>query len=194
MFDDHCCQLTGGGTYVSPTASSRALRLKLDFGARTATVYQQFGHGSGFDADFMGSIQPLSGGGAFVGWGSQPYFSEFSPSGKLLLDVVLPRPDLSYRAKLEPWGGLPLQPPAGAARTRAGKTTAYASWNGSTEVAAWQVLAAPPGEPERVVAGSPRLGFETAMPLSGAYAGFRVRALDAAGKALATSAQFAASG
>src|SRR6202011_4333402 len=26
MFDDHCCQITGGGTYVSPTGRSRALR------------------------------------------------------------------------------------------------------------------------------------------------------------------------
>jgi hypothetical protein len=44
------------------------------------------------------------------------------------------------------------------------------------------------------VASSPKLGFETAMPVSGAYAAFRVRALDAVGKALANSAQFAARG
>src|SRR5580692_5848629 len=28
LFDDHCCQLTGGGTYVSPSAPSRGLVLK----------------------------------------------------------------------------------------------------------------------------------------------------------------------
>jgi EmrB/QacA subfamily drug resistance transporter len=191
MFDDHCCQITGGGTYVSPTGSSRALRLKLDFSAHTATLYQQLSHGSHFDADYMGSTELLPGGGAFVGWGSQPFFSEFSSTGKLLLDVVLPRPDLSYRTTLEPWVGLPLQPPAGAALTRAGKTTVYASWNGATEVASWQVLAAAPSGPERVVARSPKLGFETAMAVSGAYAAFKVRALGAGGKALGTSAQFA---
>jgi EmrB/QacA subfamily drug resistance transporter len=194
MFDDHCCQITGGGTYVSPTASSRGLRIKLDFAARTATMYQQFSHGSGFDADFMGSTQALPGGGVFVGWGSQPFLSEFSRSGRLLLDIVLPRPDLSYRAKLEPWTGLPLQPPAGAARTRAGRTSVYASWNGSTEVASWQVLAAATAGAERVVASSPELGFETTIPVPGPYTAFRVRALDAAGKTLATSAQFVASG
>ena len=30
MFDDHCCQITGGGTYVNPTSYSRGLVLKLD--------------------------------------------------------------------------------------------------------------------------------------------------------------------
>jgi EmrB/QacA subfamily drug resistance transporter len=193
MFDDHCCQITGGGTYVSATGGSRALQLKLDRGARVATLYQQFGHGGGFDADYMGSAQPLPGGGMFVGWGAQPYLSEFSASGKLLFDVVLPRPDLSYRAMLEPWVGLPLQAPAGAARTRAGKTTVYATWNGSTQVTSWQVLASATGGPERVVASSPKLGFETAIPINGAYGAFTVRALDATGKTLATSARFTAS-
>jgi EmrB/QacA subfamily drug resistance transporter len=194
MFDDHCCQITGGGTYVSATGSSRALRLKLDLGARLATLYEQFGHGGGFDADYMGSAQPLPGGGMFVGWGAQPYFSEFNASGKLLFDVVLPRPDLSYRTTLQPWVGLPLQAPAGVARTRQGKTTVYASWNGSTQVASWQVLASGSAGPQRVVASGPKLGFETAIAINGAYAAFTVRALDATGKTLAMSARFTASG
>ena len=192
MFDDHCCQITGGGTYVSPTGGSRALQLKLDFARHTATLLRQFSHGVHFDADYMGSTEPLPGGGVFVGWGSQPFFSEFNASGRLLLDVVLPRPDLSYRTTLEPWVGEPLQPPAGAARTRGGATIVYASWNGSTEVASWQVLAAAPGAGARVVASSPKLGFETAIALGGARGPFRLRALDGRGKALATSAQFVA--
>ncbi len=35
MFDDHCCQLTGGGTSVHATAPSRGLVLELDTAART---------------------------------------------------------------------------------------------------------------------------------------------------------------
>jgi EmrB/QacA subfamily drug resistance transporter len=190
MFDDHCCQITGGGTYVSPTASSRALRLRLDERARTATLVAQYGHGSGFDADYMGSAQRLPGGGVFVGWGSQPYFSEYGPSGQLLLDVVLPRPDLSYRATLEQWVGRPLQPPAGGARVKDGKTTVYASWNGATEVASWQVLSASSQGRTPVVASSPRLGFETAVPVQRSYGALTVRALDARGRTLGTSAPF----
>jgi hypothetical protein len=30
MFDDHCCQITGGGTYVDPAGASRGLELKLN--------------------------------------------------------------------------------------------------------------------------------------------------------------------
>src|SRR4029077_4959014 len=30
VFDDHCCQITGGGTYVNPTADARGLILKLN--------------------------------------------------------------------------------------------------------------------------------------------------------------------
>ena len=117
LFDDHCCQLTGGGTYVPPTGPSRGLVLKLD---------QQRAHGDArrpstarggdFDSDYMGDTQPLPNGNVFVGWGSEPYFSEYSRSGKLLFEGELPGPDLSYRATLEQWVGLPLSPPVGAAR------------------------------------------------------------------------------
>ncbi len=117
VFDDHCCQITGGGTYVSPSAPSRGLVIKLDQTSRTATLVSQYSHGSGFDADYMGSLQALRGGNHLVGWGSAPYLSEYSAAGQLLLDGVFPGHDLSYRARLEPWVGTPLY---SAGRRRAG--------------------------------------------------------------------------
>ena len=95
----------------------------------------------------MGDTQPLPGGNVFVGWGSEPYFSEYSRSGKLLFEGELPGPDLTYRATLEQWVGLPLSPPVGAARQTDGKTTVYASWNGATEVVSWRVLAGAQRQP-----------------------------------------------
>ena len=59
----------------------------------------------------------------------------------MLLDAVFPGPDITYRATVEPWVGLPLYPPSGAVRQRGGKTTVYASWNGATRVVTWRVLA-----------------------------------------------------
>ena len=115
--------------------------LKLDQQTHTATLAAQYGHGSSFDAEYMGSLEPLPGGNEFVGWGSANYLSEFSSSGEMLLDGVLPYPDISYRAEVAPWVGMPTYPPAGAARTHRGKTTVYASWNGATQVASWRVLA-----------------------------------------------------
>src|SRR5207245_2108929 len=126
---DHCCQITGGGTYVSPTGASRGLVLKLDSRAHTATLAGQYMRSANFAVDYMGSIEPVRGGNEFVGWGSQPYFSEYSASGRLLMDAVLPGSDITYRAMLEPWVGLPVSPPAAAARRTAGRTTIYTSWN-----------------------------------------------------------------
>ncbi len=194
LFDDHCCQETGGGTYVSPTGPSRGLELKLDPVTHTARLAAQYGKGASFDAQYMGSNQPLPGGGAFVGWGSQPNFSEFSGTGKLLLDVLLPHPDLSYRATLEHWVGLPRYPPAGAARSHGGRTTIYASWNGATQVAGWKVLAGSSNTPLAPVTTVGRSGFETAIPVRSGYTTFEVQALDAGGRTLATSRPFTASG
>ena len=70
-------------------------------------------------AQSEGSMQRLPGGNVFVGFGSQPFFSEFSSRGKLLLDGSLPQDDGTYR-------DLPLplerhaQDPAGGRRAAAG--------------------------------------------------------------------------
>ncbi|HEY2771661.1 MAG TPA: MFS transporter [Solirubrobacteraceae bacterium] len=190
MFDDHCCQITSGGIYVSPTAPSRGLELKLDPTARTATFQRDFSHGKSFDADYMGSTQVQPNGTRFIGWGSQPYMSLYDANGKVLFDAVLPRPDLSYRATVEQWVGQPLYPPTGAARRSGTKTTVYASWNGATEVASWRVLAGQNGTAQRPVSTAQRLGFETAIGVPQGYTTFRVQALDANGRVLGTSTSF----
>jgi EmrB/QacA subfamily drug resistance transporter len=206
LFDDHCCQLTGGGTNVKATGPSRGLVLKLDLSTHTAALAAQYIRASSFAADYMGDTQPLAGGNVFVGWGSEPYFSEYSGSGRLLLDAELPWPDLTYRATLESWVGLPLSPPAGAARSADGLTTVYASWNGATRVASWEVLSvadpAPPSSGSRaathpiVVAKAVKSGFETAIPLPRSLpaspSSFEVRALDGRGRAIGTSKPFTA--
>jgi EmrB/QacA subfamily drug resistance transporter len=190
MFDDHCCQETGGGTYVSPTAASRGLALRLNQAARTATVAVQYGKGPHYDSQYMGSTQPLPNGGTLVGWGSQPSFSEFDSAGRLALDVVLPSPDLSYRATLHPWVGTPLYPPAGAALARGGASTVYASWNGDTQVAGWRVMAGAGAGSLAPVSTVARSGFETAIPLHARYASYQVQALDAGGHVIGTSGTF----
>jgi hypothetical protein len=194
MFDDHCCQLTGGGTYVAATGNTRALVLKLNLQAHTASFVTDYGDGVYPSADYMGNEQPLAGGNVFVGWGSDPYFTEFTRSGTPLLDAVLPGHDLSYRAYLEPWVGLPFYPPLGAARRRDGKTTVYASWNGATQAVSWRVLADGGGGVRRVLASAAKDGFETAIPVGAGNSSFQVQALNAAGKVIGTSKAFAASG
>ena len=187
LFDDHCCQLTGGGTYVPATAVSRGLVLKLDQRRHTATLVHDYGTGYQLNSEYMGDTQPLPNGNLVVGWGSAPYVTEFSRSGDVLLDGVFPGSDLTYRATREPWVGLPLSPPVGAARRTKGRTTVYASWNGATEVAAWRVLAGPSASRLTAVAVAAKSGFETAIPLPTSHKSFKVEALGANDRVIGTS-------
>ena len=138
----------------------------------------------------MGDTQPLGGGDTFVGWGSEPYFSEYSPSGKLLLEGSFPGSDLSYRSMVEQWVGEPLTAPAGAARQADGSTTVYASWNGATQVASWRVLAGSSASRLAVVKTAAKSGFETAIPVPQGYESFEVQALDASGRVIGASRPF----
>jgi EmrB/QacA subfamily drug resistance transporter len=190
MFDDHCCQLTGGGTSVPATAPSRGLVLALDENAKTATLLAQYSGGDQFETEYMGDTQPLPNGNAFIGWGSEPYLSEYSRAGRQLLQGRFPGPDLSYRSTLEPWVGLPLTKPAGAARQAEGKTTVYASWNGATQVASWRVLAGSSSGSLKVVASVAKSGFETAIPVAGSYRSFELQARGINGHVIGTSRPF----
>ena len=135
MFDDHCCFLESGGTYLTPTGPSRAEVLKLDLASRTATLVSQYRHydedgRQGTDASYMGSTELLPNGNVFVGYGNLPFFAEYSKSGQLVMDALFPGSDLSYRAiKIGPtaWTGLPLTSPSGAVRRWicAGTTPAF---------------------------------------------------------------------
>jgi EmrB/QacA subfamily drug resistance transporter len=190
MFDDHCCQLTGGGTSVPATGPSRGLVLGLDRQARTATLVAQYPSGGEFETEYMGDTQPLGNGNVFVGWGSEPYFSEFTRAGQRLLEGNFPGSDLSYRETLDPWVGLPLTPPVGAARQTDGRTTVYASWNGATRVTSWRVLAAAGAGRMTAVATTAKSGFETAVAMRPSYTSFEVQALDADGRVIGASRPF----
>jgi hypothetical protein len=133
----------------------------------------------------------LPNGNVFVGFGSEPYFAEYSRSGKLLFEGELPGSDLTYRATLQPWVGLPLSPPVGAARTTSGSTTVYASWNGATQVVSWRVLGATGDGRLTAVATHARSGFETAIEVPQGYSSFEVQALGTGGRAIGVSRLFA---
>jgi hypothetical protein len=138
-------------------------------------------------------MQLLPGGNALIGYGSLPYFSEFDPSGRLLLDATFPHKDQTYRARFSAtWAGAPSSPPAGAARRAKGKTTVYASWNGATQVAAWRLLGGPDAAHMTSLATKSRSGFETKLAAPSSDTVFQVVALDAHGNSLGASARFTA--
>ena len=57
-------------------------------------------------------MQLLENGDTFVGWGAEPYFSEYSASGQLLFDAHLHGSYESYRSYRFPWIGAPGLPPS----------------------------------------------------------------------------------
>jgi hypothetical protein len=178
LFDD------GTGTSVH---QSRALRLALDHAGKQAVLVQEFPHPTPITSIAMGNAQFLSNGNVVVGWGTEPYVTEFGPLGDVRLDATFPGGAWNYRAFRNVWTGRPAHPPSIAVRRSGGRATVYASFNGSTETAHWTVLGGPARrglEPLRTVAAQ---GFETPIPLRNAPAHLAVTALDAKKRPLGTS-------
>ncbi len=171
-------------------SQSRVIVLELNKQTMTATLVASFVHPTPLLAASQGDFQPLAGGNWFVGWGQEPFFSEFSPEGKVLFDAHLPSLYQSYTMLKFPWSGEPAGPPAIAERRGAhGGIEAYTSWNGATQVASWRVLeGATATSLTPVVAQAPRTGFETAIPSPGSGAYISVQALGVSGQVLGASA------
>jgi hypothetical protein len=127
-----------------------------------------------------------------VGWGGLPNFTEFDAQGQIVYDAQLPAGENSYRVYRLPWAAQPLEPPALAAITSGATTTAYASWNGATTVASWQLLSGSSATTLTPVATVARSGFETAIAVPAAPL-VEVRALSASGKVIGTSKALAPS-
>ena len=171
---------------------SRAIVVSLDEATHTATLTTRLTHTPALVAESQGDVQALANGDWFVGWGAEPYFSEFDPEGKLLFEAHFPAGSESYRDFRFQWTGTPAQPPVLAFVAAAGTTpaTVYASWNGATLVSSWRLLAGASPSSLATVAQVPRDGFETAIPVPAGTAGpdLEVQALGAEGQVLGTSA------
>jgi hypothetical protein len=176
----------GGVPNVHP--QSRGLVLAIDPQTKTDTIVAEYEHAPAVSSGSQGNIQQLANGDMFVGWGAEPYFSEFSASGQLLFDGHMHGSYESYRTYRFPWVGTPTAAPAIAATTSTtGTATVYASWNGATQVASWRVLAGASPAQLAPVATAADAGFETAIATPGAAPYVEVQALEAAGAVIGTS-------
>ena len=172
---------------------SRGIVLRADESAKTVTLVREYPQPQRLLATSQGNVQVLPNGHVFIGWGSVPRYSEFTADGRLVYDAVIAS-TMSYRNRRHPWVGRPSEPPAVAIDTDGSAKAVYASWNGATEVARWDVLAGATASTLRKVASAPRTGFETVIAVTGLGAAdvvVAVRAHDAAGTELGTSAPVA---
>ncbi len=164
---------------------SRGLVLRIDERRKTATLLHSFVHTPPLVAVDQGNMQKLPNGNYLVGWGHQPYVTEFGAHGKTLLDLRFGRSGVdSYRAYRFPWVGRPRSKPSVAVEGN----TLYTSWNGATEVRSWQLLGGADKKKLRPLLTVPKTGFEAAIPLPANAPWVAVRALDRLGRSLARSA------
>lgn len=194
LFNDNCCELLPNHRLGPDSGPSTGMVLKLDPRRHRVSLISAFRHRPDLFTAFLGSMQLLPGGNALIGWGSLPYFSEVDRSGRQLLDVPFPGKDQTYRARFSSdWVGTPARRPSAAARRAGAKTTIYASFNGDTQTATWQVLGGPTATSMSVLATHSRTGFETAIPLAGSGDAFyEIIGLDAHGRQTGISKRFTA--
>lgn len=186
LFDD--------GASPAEEAQSRGLILDVDTSAKRVSLAKDYTHPAQLLAQNQGSVQVRSNGNVVVGWGNQPYFSEFTADGTQVLDSRLPMDIQSYRAFTFPWTGHPTDRPALAVESdTSGGATVFASWNGSTEVARWEVLSGPEPTSLRRVAAADWGGLETVITANHADKHVAVVALDADGRSLGRSPTVATS-
>ncbi len=157
--------------------------VSLDPQTGQVTLVSQFTHTPPLIAESQGNMQALANGDWFLGWGQEPFFSEFSAEGKLLFDAhfpaaraVLPRLPL----RLDGHAGAPAGVRLPARRRRRGEPSTRAG----TAPRSWPPGGCSPGPPVEPAARSrrrARSGFETAIALPAGTAGpdVAVQALDA---------------
>ena len=134
---------------VQKDVQSRGIVVEVDEDNMSATLAGEYTHPNKILAATQGNVQVLPNGNVFVGWGSEPSYSEFGPDGKLLYDASFPSQVESYRAFRFPWKGQPEDRPAVVAEAGPDDmVTLHVSWNGATEVDTWQVLAG--GDPDKL--------------------------------------------
>ncbi|TCP53639.1 arylsulfotransferase ASST [Tamaricihabitans halophyticus] len=171
-----------------PGPPSRALVLDVDTEKRTADVARSFPHPDGTTSVSQSNNQVLPNGHSFVGWGSQPSYTEFDANGEVLLHADFGAEMQSYRAFRLPWQGFPQQPPdVVGKRATDGTIQVYTSWNGSTETRSWRILAGATPDDLQPVAETDRDGFETMAPIDGEYSYVATEALDGNGQTLGTA-------
>jgi len=168
---------------------SRGIVVAVNGRTGTDSILAQYVHPRPLSSGSQGSMQVLENGDVFLGWGAQPYFSEFSSRGRLLFDAHMHGSYQSYRAYRFPWTGTPAEPPAiaVAAPSAGAPVTVYASWNGDTRTASWRVLAGPSPQQLTPVASAARSGFESSITTPAPESYVAVQALDGAGNVLGTS-------
>lgn len=178
LFDNHAAPRLG---------DTRGLRLALDEKTMKAKVVTEYRAPDDRSSGSQGNLQVLDNGNVFIGWGSEPFYSEFTEDGKLLYDASFTGGS-NYRAYRFDWQATPSAPPtATTSEPSADITRVHMSWNGATEVAAWRILSGDDVEQLEETAVVDRTGFETAADITPLGSRIVVEAVDENGRTLGST-------
>jgi hypothetical protein len=180
LFDD------GAGLYASEK-QSRAIRIRLNFKKHQATLVRAYTNNPPVLSWAEGNVQALPDGNTFVGFGSTSYLTEFSGRGSQLFSIHFSRPLQTYRGYRYLWWGRPTWLPDIATGTTPHGTWVWASFNGSTQVVSWRILAGSSPASLSPIGTFPKVSFETQFWVPSTRPYFAVQALDSAHKVLAAS-------
>ena len=146
---------------------SRAVEYEMNEAARRVTRVWQYPEGDSYFAPFMGNVQRLGNGNTVIGWGAVPGVTEVRPDNSKGIELELG--GSPYRVFRFPWDGVPAESPRAAVvgNGTLGQVTVYASWNGATDVDAYEVYAGPTSQEMSMITTVPRSGFETSVALAG---------------------------
>jgi Arylsulfotransferase (ASST) len=179
----------GGVPFTQP--ESRGLVVELDLATNTESLVEELPHSPSLKVGSQGDVQLQPNGNWFVGWGQEPYFTEYDAAGEMIYDANMwakseGAETESYRTYKFPWKATPHWPPAIAAQREGSEMEVWASWNGATEVSSWRLLAGSSAEALQPLVTVPSDGFETAIRAADApYV--EVEALDSAGSVIGNS-------
>jgi hypothetical protein len=184
----------GGSPFDRSYSENESRGLIVSIGAdHTDTVVEELKHTPALQARSQGDVQEVVDGSWFVGWGQEPYFSEYGSNGKLLYDAHMwaikeskTLETQSYRTYKFAWHAMPFWPPAITARHFDRRVEVWASWNGATEVGSWRVLGGASSSDLAPLTNATSRGFETTLYAE--YAPYvEVQALDRAGHVIGDS-------
>jgi hypothetical protein len=186
---DNRMSVLDNGSTPPKEKQTRGLVIQLDLAAHTATLKHAYRNPNKLLlSPSQANLLALPHGDWLIGYGTLPNFTEFDSNGRVLLDGTLGKNVQDFRTYLAPWTGTPTTVPDLATQRSGDHVTAWVSWNGATNVAAWQLLAGTsPGSLSPVGAAIAKRGFETTIRVTTRAPVLAVTALDAAGHALATS-------
>ncbi|ETN37206.1 uncharacterized protein HMPREF1541_08196 [Cyphellophora europaea CBS 101466] len=193
----------GGNGFNQTHPHSDGKIIHIDHKTKVARVLQKinppFIDGHAHYAKSQGNFQTLPDGGIVMGWGYDPFFTEYAPGetedreivfyGYLALGHMM-----NYRThKFDGWIGRPLTKPALWTYSKTGEEDSgmimYFSWNGATEVSRWALYgAAAKNGPYVLLATRDKNGFETIYRHRKMLPWTYAEALDKNGESLGKSA------